>query len=231
MKLQDIVVALPKEWAMQQTRRTHKRPMSVKEKRASLDPYKVGLMRLDDMGIKAERMSELSITEIGRASIERKPIMVLKMCVDWIVVPYSYDSFREFRGHGFVIRGKKVHKFSHSDHKNGTLDELMKAYEDNWDTSLDSLDAEGLFNAFQGRRTHKGKKKCGMGVTAQPTQCKTEDHSRPWKRGERVHLRAENKKKCEANMKEQAAFNTIRVSKVGLMYKSKTKAVSSKTVY
>lgn len=227
--LQDMVVALPESWVMQQIGRAHKRHMGTQMRYMELDPYKVGLMRLDDMNIRHGRISELGIIEIGRASIRRKPIMVLFVHADWIVVPYSYDAFREFRGHGFVIRDKHVHKFSHEMHKKGTLEELMRAYEEKGNSiRINDLDAEGLCRAFQGRATHKGKKACGMGVSAQPVQYRAEDHSRPWKRGERAHFRSENKKKSEAVQKEQTALNIIKVSKVGLIYKSNTKAVHYK---
>lgn len=221
MKLQDIAIVLPESWAMQQIGNAHKRHMGVLRKRAQLDPYRIGLMRLNDMNIKPERMSELSIKEIGHASISHKPIMVIFVRADWVVLPYSYQSFREFRGNGFVIRGKHVHKFNHHDHKSGTLEELMRKYEER-DTQISSLDANGLFHSFQGKRTHKGKKACGMGVSAQSVQYKAEQHSRPWKHGERVHMRAKNRKKREANIREQMALDIIHVSKVGLVCKTKS---------
>ena len=230
MRLDEIVAALPESWVKQGNCRAQKRPMSIKAKRASLDPYQIGMMRVKEMGIAFCNLEDEQIVEIGRCSINRIAIVVGKERNKWVVAHLSGAKCREYRGHGYIIKGKKTIPLQH--HKQGTLEELMNAYECSADCSLDRLDAEGLFNAFQGRRIHKCKQKGGWALSEQFkwTSCKTEEHSRPWKRGERVHMRSENRKKTEANMKEQAALGIIRVARIGLVYKSQTKAVHSKNM-
>ena len=229
MKLQDICAALPKSWVEQLTRIPKVRKLSMYEKRALLDPYQIGLMRIGEMKMSLNRFTDAQVVEIGKCSIDRTAIVVGKDCNGCCIMKLSREACNKYNGRGYIIKGKKVIEIR-SHHKQGSLDELMRAFEERGGVRLNDLDAEGLFHAFQGTRTRKCKQKGGMGFAEQSrmANCKTEETSRPWKRGERVHLRTENKKKREANTKEQNALNIIRVAKVGLIYKSNTKAVHYK---
>ena len=229
MKLQDLCAALPESWVEQLTRTPKVRKLSMYQKRALLDPYQIGLMRIGEMKMSFSRFTDAQVVEIGKCSIDRTAIVVGKDCNGCCVMKFSKEACMKYNGRGYIIKGKKVIEIR-SHHKQGSLEELMRAFEERGGVRLNDLDAEGLFHAFQGTRTRKCKQKGGMGFAEQSrmANCKTEETSRPWKRGERVHLRTENKKKREANIKEQNALNTIRVAKVGLIYKSSTKAVHYK---
>jgi len=231
MKLQEIVAALPESWVMQGNCRAHKRQPSLKAKRAMLDPHEVGMMRLKEMQLPFHVLSAEQVERIGQCSIDRTYIMVVREGKTWTIVRYTREMVCKYRGHGYIIKGKKVIPLQH--HKQGTLEELMVSYEHESDCPLDVLDAEGLFHAFQGRRIHKGKKKGGESSIHQMCKkvCEAQDLSRPWKRGERVHMRAENRKRREAERKEQTALGIIRVARVGLIYKSNTKAVQMKNIH
>lgn len=216
--MQDIVDALPQGWVMRQNRHTP----TLREKRAMLDPYEVGMERVREMMLPYNRLSEAQVAEIGRSSIEHKHIMVVRDGKNWTIVSLTGANVRTYKGHGYIIKGKRVIALQH--HKQGTLEQLMENYES---VPICRMDADGLFHAFKGQRTHKGKKKGGESSThkACAQVCKVEDRTRPWKRGERVHYRSENKKRAEAERKEQMALGIIRVARIGLIYKSQTKAM------
>lgn len=219
--MQDIVDALPQGWVMCQNRHTP----TLREKRAMLDPYEVGMERVREMMLSHNRLSEAQIMEIGCCSIDRKFIMVVRDGKNWTIVNLTSANVKAYKGHGYIIKGKKVIPLQN--HKQGTLEQLMDNFECGGDVRIDRLDAEGLFCSFQGRRIRKCKQKGGVGFAEQSrmVKCKTEEYSRPWKRGERVHYRSENKKRAEAERKEQMALGIIRVARIGLIYKSQTKAM------
>lgn len=226
MMLQDIVAALPENWVMQQNRRVQS--LTMQHKRTMLDPYQVGMMRVKEMGIASCKLDDVQIAEIGKCSIERKHIMVVREGKVWNVIQLTSTNVKAYKGHGYIIKGKRVIPLQH--HKQGTLEELMQAYERGGDCPLDVLDADGLFHAFQGRRIHKGKKKGGESSTHMACRqtCPAEEHSRPWKRGERVHMRADNRKKREANLKERSAEAFFKVAKYGLCSPNKLQIKYSK---
>lgn len=230
MKLFQIVAQLPQGWVVEPNGRNHKRTMTIKRERVELDPYEVGKSLIYQMRIAFCRFTHEQIEDIGRCSINRTHILVTKCDNKWVIVPCTSVTCKNG---GYIVKGKQVIPLQH--HKQGTLEEIISDYKRAYDSRkdnvrIDRLSAEGLCNAFRGNRTHKGKRRGQYGFEEykSSTQCKTEETSRPWKRGERVHLRHENEKKREANRREQNALNIIRVAKVGLIYKSNTKAVHYK---
>ena len=153
MKLQDLCAALPESWVEQLVRTPKVRTLSVYQKRVMLDPYQVGMMRVKEMGIPSVRLTDGQIVEIGKCSIDRKHILVTLTDGKWVVMPLTSHNMKAAKYRGYIVKGKKV--IALQQHKSGTLNELMSAYECGTDCPLDMLDAEGLFHAFQGTRTRK----------------------------------------------------------------------------
>lgn len=216
MRLADMVDALPESWVVRGNCRAQKRPV--------LDAYEVGIMCVKAMMLPYAYFTEAQIVEIGNSSIRRKHVLVTKAGKEWTVVPCTAVSCRNG---GYIVKGKKVIPLQQ--HRKGTLKQLMEDFECGDGRRLDGLDAEGLFHAFQGKRTHKGHKKGGESSMhhACKNVCPVQDCTRPWKRGERVHMRTENRKRREAEDMERYVIGVMRIAKSGLMYRPNPKATHS----
>ena len=123
-------------------------------KRLFLDPHKIGLMRLNEIGVSSSRFTGKDIVHIGKCSINRKYIIVGKVGNEWVVVNYAREKVRDFRGHGYIIKGKKVIALQRN--RRGSLEELMSAYECvDRSKSLDRMTADEMFREGMGKRTYK----------------------------------------------------------------------------
>lgn len=190
-----------------------------------LNPYEIGLMRIGEMCVSSSRFSREDIMRIGQCSIERNYIIVGRIGNDWVVMNYARNKVRDFKGHGYIVKGKKVIALQRS--KQGSLQELMDAYEcaDHF-KPLVKMTAEEIFNSAKGVRTRKHGQRGGMsfaemrkGMNWEPVET-----SRPWKRGERVKMRNENKRNQERAQREASVMGIIKCFKTGLVYKSTAKA-------
>lgn len=123
-------------------------------KRLLLDPYKIGLMRLNEMSVSDLRFTREQITHIGKCSINRKYIIVGKVGNSWTVVDYTRESTRDFRGHGYIIKGKKVIPLQHN--RRGSFEWLMSAYESaDRSKPIERMTADDIFYTCMGKRTFK----------------------------------------------------------------------------
>lgn len=212
MKLFHIVDALPPGWEVR------KEEYARKVRREELDAYEVGLRRIKDMMLPYVRFTEEQITEIGRCSINYTKILVTRVDNVWVIMPCTSVTCRNG---GHIVKGDEV--ITLNKHRQGDIYKMRYGLDRGDNRIVRELDTEDLFHAFKGQRTHKGKKKGGESSTHRAcTQvCKVEDHSRPWKRGERAKMKKENKKRAEAELRERTAIAIIRVSQVGLTCRPK----------
>lgn len=211
MKLTEICSSLPQEWLERGNCRAPKRlKLSVAERRNMLDSYEVGLMRLKEMHLSADKFALGQINDIGINSIHRKKIVVGKEGSSWVVVNCTRENCTHFRHHGYVIHGRKVVPLFRE--VRGSVAEILDKYE-SMDRSkpLNMMKADEVFNAGKGARTRKK-----VSVSAAVTFCKRDKngiaqsvsgtHKRDYcgrecesktleqrnkaRRGERVHMRA-----------------------------------------
>lgn len=123
-------------------------------KRSLLDPYKIGLMRLNEMNVSDSRFTRERVIYIGKCSINRKYIIVGRIGNDWAVVDCTRENVRDFRRHGYIIKGKKVIPLQHN--RRGSFEGLMSAYESaDRSKPLDRMTADDIFHTCMGKRTHK----------------------------------------------------------------------------
>lgn len=227
VKIADIIGSLPTGWVESEICRTQNRrkSMSVYQKRQLLNPYDVGLLRAREMGIARKRLTDEQITHIGRCSIDRKHIIVGKLDNNWVVVDLTRSNCREFHGHGYIVKGKKVIALHR--HAQGTLEEQMDAFEcAERSKPLDKMTADEIFSIGKGKRVKKHGHRGGIGFAElkKSVTCTTIETSRPWKRGERVRLRNENKRKRESDERTNRAIGVIRIAKVGMAWRSNPQA-------
>ena len=190
-------------------------------KRSLLDPCKIGLMRLKEMSVSDSRFTKESIIHIGKCSINRKYIIVGRVGNDWVVVDYAREKVHDFKGHGYVIKGKKVIPLQHN--KRGSIEGLMDAYEcAERSKPIGKMTADDIFNACKGTRTRKHGQRGGAGFAeySKSVVCTTVEKHRPWQRGERVKMRNANKHMRECEDRQMQAASVIKFAKYGLIYKS-----------
>ena len=123
-------------------------------KRLSLDPRKIGLMRISEMGVSDSRFTGEDIVRIGKCSIFRKYIIVGRVGNSWVVTDYAREKVRGFRGHGYIIKGKRVIALQHN--KRGSVEKLMGAYEGaDRSKPLARMTADEVFREGMGKRFRK----------------------------------------------------------------------------
>lgn len=125
-----------------------------------LNPYGVGVMRLQEMSIAIENFSEGDITHIGFCSIHRIKVVICKVGNNWGVRGRMGAQIRHHeqqfgcRGHVkayWIVSGKKV--MSLHRHLNGTTEELMASFESRvFDKPVNEMNAREIFMAAKGKR-------------------------------------------------------------------------------
>ena len=226
MRLQDICATLPAGWEQRQARCVPKRNVKI------INQTEVGLECIHKMCIAQTRFTSLQIDEIGKSVLMKTPIIITKQGNQWVVLRYDRKQVSACIGHGYIVKGIKVIPLQQ--HKKGTIDELMSRYEcEDRSKPLQYMKADEIFQAGKGTRQHKHSKslKVDFDTYKKTTKCETAETSRPWAKGERAKLRRENKKAHAEAMREQRAFNTIRVARVGLVYKSNPVATRMSTKF
>ena len=190
-------------------------------KRLLLDPHEIGLLRLSEMHVNSAYFTKSEVTYIGQCSIDRKYIVVGKAGNHWAIEDCSKHSIRAYKGHGYIIKGKKIIALQQS--KQGTIEELMSAYE-RLDRSkpLSQMRTDEIFSAGKGTKI---RKRCGHGEVVYTESYEAVETSRKWRRGERIKMRNANKCNAVREAKQQAAQNVIRAAKYGLIYISNKQAV------
>lgn len=217
MRIQDLAVRLPKEWVVDGVGRIQKRP----SKDYVQNPYAAGLMVLKKTYISPCSLTEEQITDIGKCVFNNTKILVTKFERKWVIMPCTPITCKNG---GYIIKGREVIPLQH--HRQGSLHELMDKYESGGGPVISRLTTEGLFASFQGKRTHKGKKRGQMGFKEYQSrvECKTEETKKTWKRGEKVKARNEHKRLNAEGYKEFMTVAHIKVARYGLIYHSEPKA-------
>lgn len=125
-----------------------------------LNPYGVGVMRLQEMSIAIENFSENDIIHIGYCSIHRIEVVLCRVGNSWGIRGRMQDQLNHFeqqmgyRGHVrayWIVSGKKV--MSLRRHFNGTAEELMAAFNSRiTDKPVSEMSAIEIFMAAKGKR-------------------------------------------------------------------------------
>lgn len=125
-----------------------------------LNPYGVGVMRLQEMSIAIENFSENDIIHIGYCSIHRIEVVLCRVGNSWGIRGRMQDQLNHFEqqmgysGHVrayWIVSGKKV--MSLRRHFNGTAEELMAAFNSRiTDKPVSEMSAKEIFMAAKGKR-------------------------------------------------------------------------------
>lgn len=125
-----------------------------------LNPYGVGVMRLQEMAIAIENFSESDIIHLGYCSIHRKKVVLCKVGNNWGIRGRMGTQIQlhknQFGCRGqvkayWIVSGKKV--MSLRPHLNGTTEELMAAYNCRiTDKPVSEMSAMEIFMAAKGKR-------------------------------------------------------------------------------
>lgn len=125
------------------------------DKRVMLDEREVGLMRLREMKIAECNFSAEQIETIGYFSIWRKPIVVCVVGNQWHVKNAAKCNVNEYRGHGWLIKGRKCIHLAYR-HFSGSFDEVMQKYECAYSgKDISKATAEDMFREGADQRTRK----------------------------------------------------------------------------
>ena len=111
----------------------------------------IGLRRLNEMRLAVRRQRvRFSLAELGAASLRRLPILIVLVNGAWELMAYSKENVRRYCGHGCIwMKGRRWHYVEYA-HRNGSLAEQMKAYEDEeWEEVKD------IFQSCKGLRMRK----------------------------------------------------------------------------
>lgn len=121
----------------------------------ALNPYGVGLMRLNEMAISNTRLSREDIEYIGKCSINRKKVVIGKIGNSWVVQGRAHSLDAKFKPY-YVIRGKRITMLYHSNATGKTLEQMMSEYEcRDLSKPLYQASADEIFQAAKGRRSQK----------------------------------------------------------------------------
>ena len=121
----------------------------------ALNPYGVGLMRLNEMAISNTRLSREDIEYIGKCSISRKKVVIGKIGNSWAVQGRAHGFEAKFKTY-YVIRGKRITMLYHSNATGKTLEQMMSEYEcRDLSKPLYQASADEIFQAAKGRRSQK----------------------------------------------------------------------------
>lgn len=125
-----------------------------------LNPYGVGVMRLQEMSIAIENFSENDIIHIGYCSIHRIEVVLCRVGNSWGIRGRMATQLRiheqQFgcRGHiraYWIVSGKRVMALRR--HLNGTTEELMDAFNCRiTDKPVNEMNAKEIFMVAKGKR-------------------------------------------------------------------------------
>ncbi len=129
--------------------------------RTELNPYGVGLMRLQEMSIAAENFSDEDITHIGFCSIHRIKVVLCKVGNFWGIRGRmgiqlnQFETTHGYRGHirsFWIVSGKKIQSLR--PHYNATAEQLMASYngQDTYSRPVSEMTAMEIFMITKGRR-------------------------------------------------------------------------------
>lgn len=116
--------------------------------KADLNPYSVGVLRLNEAHISIENFERADIEYIGRCSINRRKVVLGKVGNNWAISSRSHNE--RFCAY-YVIEGKKVTTL----HKSCGMkaEDAMKAYEcRDLSKPLSKMNAFEVFNAGRERK-------------------------------------------------------------------------------
>lgn len=121
----------------------------------ALNPYGVGLMRLNEMAISSTRLSREDIEYIGKCSISRKKAIIGKIGNLWAIQGRAGSFATKFKPY-YVVRGKRVTTLHPNNATGKTLEQMMSDYEcRDLSKPLYLASADEIFQAAKGRRSQK----------------------------------------------------------------------------
>lgn len=125
--------------------------------KSELNPYGVGLLRLNELRIQSKCFGQKDIEHIGQCSINRKKVIIGKVGEEWAVKGREKDLERKYGtrygGPGFVVHYAIIGKRSVCIFKDPNRERLKP---------LHLMTAQEIFNAGKGHPTRKHAAKTGM---------------------------------------------------------------------
>lgn len=121
----------------------------------ALNPYGVGLIRLNEMAISNTRLNRADIEYIGQCSIKRKKVVIGKIGNLWAIQGRTGGNEVKFKPY-YIIRGKRVTALHYHNNTSKTLEQMMSEYEcRDLSKPLYLASADEIFQAAKGRRSQK----------------------------------------------------------------------------
>lgn len=202
----------------------------VKTRREQLSRVEIGKLCLSKMCISSDNFKLSEIAYIGACSVNRKHIVVARFGLKWQVMDATERNIALARSHGYVIKGKKCIPLYHTHGKN--MEECIKWYNrESVGKPLSKSRTQDIFMECLGHSSRKHGKRGGVTFDILSGIYSTPDHAehREWKRGEKNHYRAFNRKNMTQTLKDENFTNTIKAGMYGVIYKSNPCATKSNT--
>lgn len=132
----------------------------------------IGQMRIKEMrlGVGGVRIA-FSETELGRYSYLRKPVLVVMTgkfdLRQWELMSFTKQNVAEYRGHCYLVKGKRVRKIEYRHPQGRTIADVMAKYEvEDCGTPMWLAKTEAIFRAGSGHGTRKKPQRSGGRETA-----------------------------------------------------------------
>lgn len=125
--------------------------------KTELNPETVGRMCLEKMHTSLERYPiAIDLVALGEASIQRRKVIIAIEGGEWVLMHYSMRNVEAARGHGYLVKGRKVFPIHAGRPRTGEFGAVMRSYEGECrEKPLAEMSAREIFSAGRGFRSRK----------------------------------------------------------------------------